>query len=220
MMNDINVYWWLLVKGISNEETVMRVTRAQAQANREHIVETASALFRQYGYDGIGVAELMAAAGFTHGGFYKHFRSKMDLMAEAAACGFAKTSQQITAKTDMTAFVDHYASRQHRDERSSGCTLAALCSDAARQPEAVKATFAKGIECLLADLGHGIDSSKDTASTDARAATLATFATLVGSLVLSRACPDDSPLADEILAACRAKVLGAKKQADQSGESC
>ena len=64
----------------------MRVTKAQAQANRAHIVETASRLFRERGYDGVGVADLMAEAGFTHGGFYKHFGSKADLMAEAAAC--------------------------------------------------------------------------------------------------------------------------------------
>src|SRR5439155_17796199 len=63
----------------------MKVTKAQAQENRAHIVATASALFRERGYDGVGIAELMAAAGFTHGGFYKHFRSKADLMAEAAA---------------------------------------------------------------------------------------------------------------------------------------
>ena len=70
----------------------MRVTRAQAEQNRAHIVTTASRLFRERGYDGVGVAELMAAAGFTHGGFYKHFRSKADLMAEASASGFAQTA--------------------------------------------------------------------------------------------------------------------------------
>lgn len=72
----------------------MRVTKAQAQANRAHIVETASRLFRERGYDGVGVADLMAAAGFTHGGFYKHFGSKADLMAEAAACGLASSLEK------------------------------------------------------------------------------------------------------------------------------
>ena len=72
----------------------MKVTKAQAEANRAQVVETASALFRERGYDGIGIADLMAAAGFTHGGFYKQFRSKADLMAEAAACGIARTAQQ------------------------------------------------------------------------------------------------------------------------------
>ena len=69
----------------------MKVTKAQAQANRAHIVETASQLFRERGYDGVGVADLMAAAGFTHGGFYKQFGSKTDLIAESTACGLAQT---------------------------------------------------------------------------------------------------------------------------------
>lgn len=66
----------------SAEVLHVRVTKAQAQANREHIVETASVLFRERGFDGVGVADLMAAAGFTHGGFYKHFGSKADLMSK------------------------------------------------------------------------------------------------------------------------------------------
>lgn len=92
----------------------MKVTKAQAQANRAHIVETASTLFRERGYDGVGVADLMGAAGFTHGGFYKHFGSKADLMAEAAACGFA-TSAEALAGTDLRAFLTYYLSREHRD---------------------------------------------------------------------------------------------------------
>src|ERR1044072_8421855 len=70
----------------------MRVTKAQAEQNRAHIVATAARLFRERGYDGVGVAELMAAAGFTHGGFYKHFRSKADLIAESATGSMAQTA--------------------------------------------------------------------------------------------------------------------------------
>ena len=69
----------------------MKVSKAQAQANRARVVETASQLFRERGYDGVGVADLMAAAGFTHGGFYKQFGSKTDLIAESTACGIART---------------------------------------------------------------------------------------------------------------------------------
>ena len=73
----------------------MKVTKAQAQANRAHVVATASQLFRERGFDGVGVADLMAAAGFTHGGFYKQFGSKADLMAESTACGIAQTTALI-----------------------------------------------------------------------------------------------------------------------------
>ncbi|PRX99278.1 TetR/AcrR family transcriptional regulator [Paraburkholderia sp. BL25I1N1] len=184
----------------------MKITKAQAQANREHVVETASKLFRERGYDGVGVADLMAAAGFTHGGFYKQFRSKADLMAESAACGIAQTVA-LSAGVNAPEFVRYYLSREHRDTRATGCTMAALGGDAARQPEAVRATFAAGIESLLAALSPE-DSALDGVDTgQARARSLDILAHVVGAIVMSRACPDDSPLADEILAVCRDEIL-------------
>lgn len=183
----------------------MKVTKAQAQANRARVVETASTLFRERGYDGVGVADLMAAAGFTHGGFYKHFRSKTDLMAESAACGIAQTIA-LTASVDTSEFVRHYLSREHRDTRAAGCTMAALGGDAARQPEAVRATFAAGIESLLAALRPEDASPDDAEAGQARARSLDILAHVVGAIVMSRACPDDSPLADEFLAACRDEI--------------
>ena len=189
----------------------MRVTKAQAQANRAHIVETASALFREHGYDGVGVAELMAAAGFTHGGFYKHFRSKADLMAETAASGLSQ-SLAMTGDMDLAKFISVYVSRAHRDGRSAGCTMAALCGDAARQSDDVKATFAAGIEDMLAVLGRNDAAPQDAAPQDtnpqrARAKRIDLLAHVIGAVALSRACPDDSPLADEILEACRSELL-------------
>lgn len=177
----------------------MKVTKAQAQANRAHIVETASSLFRQRGYDGVGVAELMAAAGFTHGGFYKHFGSKADLMAEAAACGLSQNASG-TEGGGVADYLRQYLSREHRDNPASGCTLAALASDAARQPDAVKAVFADGLERLLETLQAASEQAE-------RARRLGVIATLVGAITLSRACPDNSPLADEILQACRDRLL-------------
>lgn len=184
----------------------MKVTKAQAQANRAHVVETASALFRERGYDGVGVADLMAAAGFTHGILYKQFGSKSDLMAESAACGIAQTAA-LTAGLDTSDFVQLYVSREHRDTRATGCTMAALGGDAARQPEPVRATFAAGIESLLAALGREGSALEGADPAQARAKSLAVLAHAVGAIVMSRACPDDSPLADEILAACRAEIL-------------
>lgn len=186
----------------------MKVTRAQAQANRAHIVETASHLFRERGYDGVGIADLMAAAGFTHGGFYKHFGSKADLMVEAARCGFEQ-GRARAKEFDEPAFVSYYLSRKHRDDRADGCTIAALSADAARQPATTKEAFAAGIESLLQGISDG-DGTQDLGGRgdcDLRARRLDTLAQVVGALVLSRACPDDSPLADEILEVCRAAVL-------------
>jgi TetR/AcrR family transcriptional repressor of nem operon len=190
----------------------MKITKAQAQANREHVVETASRLFRERGYDGVGVADLMAAAGFTHGGFYKQFRSKSDLMAESAACGLAQ-SAALSAGVAASEFVRHYLSREHRDGRATGCTMAALSGDAARQPEAVRAAFAAGIENQLALLSPEGAASDGAERERARARALGILAQAVGAIALSRACPDDSPLADEILAVCRDEILASLGEA-------
>ncbi|AUG40766.1 Transcriptional regulator, AcrR family [Pseudomonas chlororaphis subsp. aurantiaca] len=184
----------------------MRVTKAQAQANRERIVETASELFRERGFDGVGVADLMAAAGFTHGGFYKHFGSKADLMAEASACSLSKSLASAEA-LDVPGFIDVYVTREHRDGRGSGCTMAALCGDAARQSDDLKATFAEGIEHTLQTLGDKYPTGTDAAPGEGRRKMIALLSRAVGALMLSRACPDDSALADEILEVCRAEMF-------------
>ncbi|MEE4074990.1 TetR family transcriptional regulator [Pseudomonas viridiflava] len=183
----------------------MRVTKAQAQANRAHIVETASVQFREHGYDGVGVADLMAAAGFTHGGFYKHFGSKSDLMAEAAACSMSKIVEQ-SAGVSPARFIEYYLSREHRDDVATGCTMAALGGDASRQSDDVKNAFANGIEQLLKNMAP--DAAAQEADPKAsRAALLDVLAHAVGAVMLSRAVPNDSKLADEILEACRATML-------------
>ena len=116
--------------GVTGKQA-MKVTKAQAQANRAHVVETASQLFRERGYDGVGVADLMAAAGFTHGGFYKQFGSKTDLIAESTACGLAQTVALTGDGADPAEFVRQYLSREHRDSRATGCTMAASPPSAA-----------------------------------------------------------------------------------------
>ncbi|MGO4003916.1 TetR family transcriptional regulator [Pseudomonas fluorescens] len=186
----------------------MRVTKAQAEANRQHIVETASAVFRQRGFDGVGVADLMAAAGFTHGGFYKHFGSKADLMAEASANSLCR-SLASAENLGVQGFIDVYVSRDHRDRRDSGCTMAALSGDAARQSDEVKASFANGIEGLLQTLGQKFPSAAEAPAGEGREKMLALLAQAVGAILLSRACPDDSPLADEILEVCHRQMTAA-----------
>jgi TetR/AcrR family transcriptional repressor of nem operon len=184
----------------------MKVTKAQAQANRAHIVETASQLFRERGYDGVGIADLMGAAGFTHGGFYKHFSSKSDLLAEAATCGFAQGADTVDG-VGAAAFVTHYLSRKHRDALGNGCTMAALSGDAARQPAATKTAFAAGLERMLETLANQPGAPDDGDEGSRRAKRIELIAQAVGALILSRACPDDSPLADEVLDVCREAAL-------------
>ncbi|AUU05901.1 TetR/AcrR family transcriptional regulator [Raoultella planticola] len=175
----------------------MKVSKEQVRENRTRIVETASKLFRERGFDGVGVAELMSAAGLTHGGFYKHFGSKADLMAEAMHCGFTRSAES-TAGVDREKFIEYYLSRPHRDDMGKGCVMSALGADTARQSESIRETFAAGIERQLAVLENEHETRADL---------IDTIAHLVGALVLSRACPDNSALADEILDVCRTRLI-------------
>src|SRR5437868_500885 len=122
----------------------MKVTRAQAAANREKILEAASTLFRKHGFDGIGVADIMKAAGLTHGGFYGHFTSKEELAAEA--CAHVRRDPWVSWKDAppeerLEGIVRSYLTPRHRDDRTHGCLFAALGSDIGRQPRAVRRAF-------------------------------------------------------------------------------
>ena len=177
----------------------MRVTREQAAQNRQRIVEVASRLFRERGIGGIGVADVMKAAGLTHGGFYGQFASKDDLAAEATARVFGKVGwqQRQTGKADPSFgdVVHGYLSSRHRDDPGTGCLLAALGSDAARQPRAVRRAFTDGFRRRVDELMMLVSGRSQTAR---REKALATMAGLVGALILSRAV-DDPALSDEIL---------------------
>ena len=180
----------------------MRITKKKKQENREQILAVASELFRERGFDGVGVAEVMERAGFTHGGFYNHFSSKESLIAEATAEGFAR-AVEFHAGLDAIAAVELYVSREHRDARGKGCPAAALSCDAARQPAETRLAFAAGIENILRSLANDMERTHGCGAAGARAQAMGIFAQAVGAIVLSRACPQDSSLADEILVACR-----------------
>src|SRR5882762_4113860 len=122
----------------------MKVTREQAAANRDKIVDVASTLFRKHGFDGIGVADIMKAAGLTHGGFYGHFDSKDDLAAEA--CAHTRRDPWASwadapPERRLEGIVGSYLTPRHRDDRAHGCLFAALGSDIVRQPRAVRRAF-------------------------------------------------------------------------------
>jgi TetR/AcrR family transcriptional repressor of nem operon len=176
----------------------MRITKEKRQENHDRIVTIASQMFRERGFDGVGVADLMEKAGMTHGGFYNHFASKEALIAEAAIKGFVETSERYAGYA-VGDVIDAYISRTHRDARGQGCTAAALSAEAARLPQDTRAVFGEGISGLVAALEGSLGDRPE-----ARAQAISLLAQAVGAVVLSRACPDTSPLADEILDTCRA----------------
>jgi TetR/AcrR family transcriptional repressor of nem operon len=180
----------------------VRITKEKKQENHERIVAIASELFRERGFDGVGVAELMEHSGLTHGGFYNHFSSKEDLIAEASAKGFGEIAERY-AGHDALAAIELYISREHRDARGQGCPAAALSCEAARQPDDTRSVFAAGIEVLVRALEDDL-ARRHASRTGMRKQAISVLAQAVGAVILSRACPDSSSLANEILDACRA----------------
>ncbi len=184
----------------------MRVSREQAAKNRERIIDVASREFREKGFDGIGVADVMKSAGLTHGGFYGHFASKDDLIAEACAASMDRSAEKWSKLAETSpdeafaAITSSYLLKAHRDNKASGCTMAALAPDIARQSGPVRKRFSEGTRTLLDILAKAIPGQSDEAR---REKALATMAGLVGTLVLSRAV-DDPEFADEILKAGQA----------------
>src|SRR5258708_12715912 len=116
----------------------MRVSRDKAAENRERIVDTASRLFGEKGFDSVGVDAIMNGAGLTHGGFYGHFGSKDDLAAEAVARALERSVEKQSRYPNLTDLVSEYLSERHRADRANGCAIAALGADMARQRDGVR----------------------------------------------------------------------------------
>ena len=177
------------------------MTRKQAAANREKVLEVAGTLFRERGFDGIGVADIMKRAGLTHGGFYGQFGSKDDLAAETTArvLGKAGWQERLTGKANPSFgdMVRAYLSPRHRDDPGTGCLIAALGSDAPRQPRAVRRALTDGFRVRL-DAWMKLVPGRSVAARREKA--LVTMATLVGALIIARAV-DDPAVSDEVLEA-------------------
>jgi TetR/AcrR family transcriptional repressor of nem operon len=181
----------------------MRQSREEKAKTHQRIVELASARIREEGLGAPGVAEIMVAAGLTHGGFYKHFGSRDDLIAEAAEHAFAYADQTLDHHAHdphdpLASWVDWYVSEEHRDDPGAGrCPVAALVGDIGRADDRVGAGYSavveRYVETLEGMLGGGPDSRRQA---------LITASTLVGALSLSRAV-DDEALSKEILSNAR-----------------
>lgn len=189
----------------------MRRTREATAESRQSIVTNASRLFRERGFDGVGVADIMAAAGLTHGGFYRHFSSKQALIGEAIAHAFADKGAQLEGNDQqevanaVSAYVRDYLSTEHVACVANGCPIAALGSQAHQVGPSVEAAFAAGIEHLVGPIACALgDDAKE-----ARADALRLIAALVGSIVIARA-SGSSNLSKEMLAAAHNDPVLAK----------
>jgi TetR/AcrR family transcriptional regulator, transcriptional repressor for nem operon len=190
----------------------MRVSRAQAEENRQNVIDVASRLFREHGFDGIGLKDLMESAGLTQGAFYKQFESKEALVAEASAraveCASARWSKAVETNPEdpLGAILDFYLSKGHRKERMDGCPLVALGADAARQSADVKAEFEAGIRKQLEFLTHILSESGRAKKCEKKAMSIAS--TMVGAVTLARVV-NDPRLAQSILDAAAESIRDA-----------
>jgi TetR/AcrR family transcriptional repressor of nem operon len=186
----------------------MKVSREQAAENRARVIEVAGRLFRERGFDGIGVADIMRGAGLTHGGFYGQFASKDDLAVQACTQtldrSVARWARLAAGDDPLAAIVTSYLSQRHRDAPCNGCALSALSADAVRQPGAVRSVFTQALQSFVGVLSKLVPGTSRAAR---RRKALATMAGLVGAVVLSRAV-NDADLSDEILTAAAKEFAG------------
>lgn len=186
----------------------MKVTREQAADNRRRIVETAARLFRERGLDGVGVAELMKQAGLTHGGFYGHFQSKDELMAEACDAAIEQTGarwrRRLERDASLHTLVANYLTPRHRDHPGDGCVVAALANDAARHDGPVRASYTRSARRLIGMIAGTLPGAAERR----RRKAMAICAAMVGGLILARAVDDDE-LSRDLLDAVAAELSAA-----------
>ncbi len=186
----------------------MKVSKQKMAEHRERIIAAATRRFRENGFDGIGVADLMKEAGLTHGGFYNHFSSKEELIGLASQHALRETAEKWRKVIEdapgnpVEALARHYLSERHESHPETGCVFAALGSDLARQPRSVKDKVMHE-ELSIIDLLARALPGKTTAAK--RKQSIVVLAGLVGAMILARSVPD-AALSREILTTMSAAI--------------
>jgi TetR/AcrR family transcriptional repressor of nem operon len=180
----------------------MRVSKQTMERHHKEIIAIAAAMLRERGVLGVGVADVMQAAGLTHGGFYRHFASKEALVAEATSAAFAeildgleKAAARKGAAAALEDYISGYLSQRHVDQPSRGCPIPAFGADAGRESASIRAEFEAGVDRLLAWIAAGLRCAE--AERTAKAIELLSL--MVGAVVTARASGDQA-LSKKILA--------------------
>ena len=197
----------------------MRVSKEQAAQNHRKIVTAASRLFRERGIGATGVDAITEDAGLTHGAVYSQFGSKEAIAAEAmheALAGsrrlWRRLLQRNGRRKTFPAIVARYLSRDHRDDIGTGCVVAALGSEIAKQPERVRDAFTVELEEALEFLAGLMPRSGDAHGYDDA---IAAFAIMAGALILARAVSDEH-LSNRILEATAKRVIHLARSEDRT----
>jgi TetR/AcrR family transcriptional repressor of nem operon len=202
----------------------VRYDKNHKERTRARLLAEAAAAIRSKGIERVGVAEVMAGAGLTHGGFYAHFESKDDLVAHAVTYMFDASYAWLLRHTEgresadaLSNYVDAYLAASQRDDRAHGCPIAALAADLPNMPEAASARFADGTERLVAALAKLL---KKLGAKNPEALAWSAMTELVGALTLSRAV-NDPKTSNAILRNSRAMVksrLGLDRRAGRGSK--
>ena len=177
-------------------------SKAEKTETHKRVVKIASKRVRESGLAGVGIAELMKEAGRTVGGFYKHFDSRADLVAEAVRSAFGTWKRQVDAAAfggppfSYAKLIDDYLKEAHRNNPGTGCPYSALAGEFARSGKRTRTVATEQIRNdikLIAEMLPGKDERA------ARSKAILTFSGLVGAMVLARAVSDEA-LYREILA--------------------
>jgi len=191
-----------------------RVSQEQAAKHREEIIHAAAKLFREKGMNGVSVPELMESVGLTHGGFYKQFASKDELISLALDEAF-RQSHELSKKlrrenghdapATLQAYIDFYLSPEHRAAAGEGCPNASFCTEIGRaaRKDAIHADYARHLDRSMDNLSQLMPERDPD---EARRKALATQALLVGALVMARAA-QGHPISDEILEAAKSELV-------------
>jgi TetR/AcrR family transcriptional repressor of nem operon len=169
----------------------VRYDSEHKERTRQRVIAEAAAAIREHGPHRIGVATLMSKAGLTHGGFYAHFKSKDDLVAQAIGHMFAESKQRFLDHADdpdpavaLCRYIDMYVSARHRDAPAQGCPLPALSGDLARMSASARKRFAAGLEVLTSVMARRL---KELRKSQPERMAASMIAEMVGAVALSRA---------------------------------
>lgn len=187
----------------------MRYSESHKEETRKKVVKAAAAAVRAKGPDGVGVAEIMAEAGLTHGGFYAHFPNKEALVAAAIEEAFGQSRRRFARITDgmtraeaLTTFIDAYVSLDHRNNPQWGCPISTLANDLPRQGPLVRSAFDTGVETLIGRISGWLPEEDLVAR---RGLASSMMAEMAGAVALARAVSDDA-MAQDLLDASRARI--------------
>lgn len=187
----------------------MRYDSEHKARTREKVLAEAAQAIRAGGFAGVGVAGIMSRAGLTHGGFYAHFRSKDDLIAEAIQymfeeryAYFFKQADKPDPRQALGDFIDSYLSMRHRDAPERGCPVPSLGGEMPRMPAAARVRFAAGVARLIETLAELIGRI-GVANAEGQASSV--LAELAGAVGLARII-EDRDGAERLLAASRSAL--------------